>query len=376
VSIDVAPATVFRLPERLSAVEPPEAHGFGRDDVRLLVADGQRISHRRFRDLPAQLAAGDLVVVNTSKTLPAAVDASLPGGRPVVVHFATPMDDGTWVVEVRPPGRATGPAAGLAPGQRLLLAGGASARLLSAYPGDDPPVRRLWRTRVFATDVLALLHRHGRPIAYAYTPRRWPLRYYQTVFAQHPGSAEMPSAGRPFTAQLVTALVARGVRVAPVTLHTGVSSPEAGEPPLPERFEVPQHSADLVNLTRSRRGRVVAVGTTVTRALETVADVSGRVTAGSGWTDLVLGPDHPAQVVDAIITGWHAPGASHLLLLEAVAGAVVVAAAYEQALLHGYLWHEFGDSALLFRPSSRAQSDRPAMTPRPRAGLYRQKPHT
>jgi S-adenosylmethionine:tRNA ribosyltransferase-isomerase len=135
--------------------------------------------------------------------------------------------------------------------------------------------------------------------------------------------------------------------VAPVTLHTGVSSPEAGEAPAPERYTVPQRTADLVNLTRRAGGRVIATGTTVTRALETVADTSGSVSSGHGWTHLVLGPDRPVRVVDGLITGWHAPGASHLLLLEAVAGADLVSSAYEQAILQGYLWHEFGDSSLL-----------------------------
>jgi S-adenosylmethionine:tRNA ribosyltransferase-isomerase len=142
-------------------------------------------------------------------------------------------------------------------------------------------------------------------------------------------------------------LVRRGVFVAAVTLHTGVSSPEAGEPPIPERYDVPAATADLVNLTRWRGRRVVAVGTTVTRALETVASPDGVVGAGSGVTDLVLGPSRPARVVTGLVTGWHAPGASHLSLLEAVAGYELVSASYDEAVANGYLWHEFGDSCLL-----------------------------
>jgi len=141
--------------------------------------------------------------------------------------------------------------------------------------------------------------------------------------------------------------VAGGVVIAPVSLDAGVSSLEAGEPPVAERYLVPPATARLVNLTKRSGGRVIAVGTTVTRALETVADDEGRVNAGAGWTDLVLDPGRPARVVDGLVTGWHAPGASHLLLLEAVAGAELVAAAYREALRMGYLWHEFGDSALL-----------------------------
>jgi S-adenosylmethionine:tRNA ribosyltransferase-isomerase len=348
-----APAqTTFELPDGLSATRPPEARGLRRDQVRMLVADGHGLVHRRFADLAEHLAPGDLVVVNTSATLPAAMDGQLPDGRPVVVHFATPLDDGTWVVEVRPAVRATGPVTSLIPQERIWLTGDATATLLTAYLDTDahnPQTQRtrLWRASVSTPDVLRLLQRHGRPITYQYVPDRWQLAYYQTVFAAHPGSAEMPSAGRPFTAELVTSLITAGVRMAPVTLHTGLSSPEAGEPPAPERYHVPESTAELVNLTRRLGGRVVATGTTVTRALETVADTNGEVTAGRGWTHLILGPDRPTRVVDGLITGWHAPEASHLLLLEAVAGAELVSSAYQEALLHGYLWHEFGDSSLL-----------------------------
>jgi S-adenosylmethionine:tRNA ribosyltransferase-isomerase len=195
--------------------------------------------------------------------------------------------------------------------------------------------------------VPAYLARHGRPIAYSYVPADWPLATYQTVFGREPGSAEMPSAGRPFTEALVTGLVAAGIAVAPVTLHTGVSSLEPGDPPLPERYRVPAATARLVGHTRRHGGRVVAVGTTVTRALETVAGVDGTLRAGDGWTELVLGPARPARVVDGLDTGWHEPGASHLQLLEAVAGPRLVASAYDEARAAGYLWHELGDSALL-----------------------------
>jgi S-adenosylmethionine:tRNA ribosyltransferase-isomerase len=195
------------------------------------------------------------------------------------------------------------------------------------------------------------LDRHGRPIRYSYVPQGWPLAAYQTVFARSPGSAEMPSAGRPFTDRLVTELVAGGVVIAPITLHAGVASLEAGEPPLPERFTVPAPTAELVNLTRSAGRRVIAVGTTVTRALESAADPGGTVRARRGWTDLVLGAGHPARVVTGLITGWHDPEASHLALLEAVAGPNLVRGAYQAAEQAGYLGHEFGDSCLLLPDS-------------------------
>ena len=343
------PGPDFELPPGLEAAQPPEARGVARDQVRLLAAGQDGLAHATFAALGRFLSPGDLLVVNTSATLAAAIDGQRPGGRPVVVHFSTQLDNGRWLAELRPPGRATGPVTDATAGERITLPAGASL-VLEAAAGT-----RLWRARLAAeAGPYAYLAAHGRPISYAYLHRPWPLRDYQTVFARDPGSAEMPSAGRPFSTALVTGLVTAGIVIAPITLHTGVSSLEAGEPPLPERFTVPAATAELVTMTRAAGRRVIAVGTTVTRALETAADRSaaaGRDGLGpaSGWTELVLGPGRPARVVDGIVTGWHAPGASHLALLTAVAGPDLVAAAYAEAIRHGYLWHEFGDSALLIR---------------------------
>jgi S-adenosylmethionine:tRNA ribosyltransferase-isomerase len=313
--------------------------------VRLLVAHAGGIEHTRFARLGSFLSPGDLVVVNTSATLAAAVDGTRGDGRPVTLHFATALDDGTWVVEVRPQGEADGPVTDAAVGDVITLPDGIRAVLVAAHPDGQ---HRLWQAAV-AVDggVVTYLARHGRPIRYAYVREALPLAEYQTVFAREPGSAEMPSAGRPFTAELVTDLVSHGIVIAPIRLHTGVSSQEPGEPPQPERYRVPEATARLVNMTRAWGGRVVAAGTTVTRALESAADDSGVVRERNGWTELVLGPDRPARVVGGLITGWHAPGASHLQLLEAVAGVELVARAYAEAVRSRYLWHEFGDSCLL-----------------------------
>lgn len=331
-----------------SAAEPPEARGLARDEVRLLVAGPDGTRHTVFRDLPSYLKPGDLVVVNTSATLAAAVDGERAAGA-VTLHLSSALPDGTWAVELRPGRRATGALHDVVPGEVVALPGG-RLHVVAPYPDPDadPRSSRLWRCRlVVPDDVPAYLARHGRPIAYAYVPDDWPLASYTTVFGRVPGSAEMPSAGRPFTDAMVTELVTAGVAVAPVTLHAGVSSLEAGEGPLPEPYVVPPATAALVNHTRRNGGRVVAVGTTVTRALETVADPVGVVRPGEGWTDLVLGPDRPARVVTGLVTGWHEDGASHLQLLEAVAGARLIATAYAEARVEGYLWHELGDAALL-----------------------------
>ncbi len=191
------------------------------------------------------------------------------------------------------------------------------------------------------------LWRYGHPVRYSYLAESWPLDAFQTAYALVPGSAEMPSAGRPFTPQLITALVARGVLIAPLTLHAGLSSPERGEAPQAERFEVGEPTAAAVNAAHGWGGRVVAVGTTVARALETVAGPDGSVAAGSGWTSLVITPERGLRSIDGLLSGWHEPAASHLHLLEAAASPELLTRCYEAALARGYLWHEFGDSHLI-----------------------------
>ena len=344
------PRTRFRRPPDSDAVEPPEARGVARDGVKLLVARPDGVSHARFADVGDFLRPGDLLVVNNSATQPAAVDGRR-AGRPIVVHFSMARAEKLWVVELRPAAGADGHLPDIRPGERIDMPGGAALVVGSSYPEPGVEGARLWTARVIIEgpegSVGSYLARHGRPIRYSYVPRHWPLRYYQTVFARHAGSAEMPSAARPFSTELVAALVTAGIAIAPITLHAGVSSAEAGEPPTPEPFEVPAATARMVNSAHAAGSRVVAVGTTVTRALESAADADGAVRRAAGWTDLVLGPGRPCRAVDGLITGWHDAGASHLLLLEAVAGPDLVAAAYREAVEHGYLWHEFGDSALL-----------------------------
>lgn len=343
-------ATRFALPADSSASEPPEARGLTRDEVRLMVAAEGSVHHGRFRDLPQFLRPGDLLVINTSATLPAAADGRREGGAAVSVHFSAPLGRHDWVVELRPdPDLLRGPVRDGRAGETVLLAGGAVLTLGNGFPNAERTTgSRLWRARL-DSEVLDYLDRYGRPIRYGYVPRQWPLDAYQTVYATQPGSAEMPSAGRPFTPLLLTRLVASGVAVAPLVLHTGVSSLDADEAPYPERYEVPPATARLVNHTRATGGRVIAVGTTVVRALETMTLDDGTITAGSGWTELVLTADRPTRAVTGILTGLHAPGASHLQLLEAVAGLERVQQAYDAAVRHGYLWHEFGDSCLLLR---------------------------
>ncbi|WP_343238641.1 S-adenosylmethionine:tRNA ribosyltransferase-isomerase [Streptomyces sp. SID8374] len=356
-----SPLEALRVPVELSARVPAEQRGSGRDDVRLLVSRGTAVSHHAFRELTGRLRAGDVLVVNTSATLPAAVNGRVGGDR-VVVHFSTRGEDGRWAVELRAPGAsgATAPRPGGPAGAVVRLPGG--RELVLEEPLGPAVGARLWWARV-PDRVPELLRRYGRPIRYAYTERDQPLSAYQTVFAvQAPdgsGSAEMPSAARPFTAALVAELVSRGVQFAPLSLHTGVASAEAHEPPYPERFAVPSTTAWLVNAARAAGGRVVAVGTTAVRALESAADADadGVVRPVAGWTDLVVTPRRGVRVVDGLLTGLHEPEASHLLMLEAVAGREALRRGYEAALERRYLWHEFGDVHLILPDEERNTPD-------------------
>lgn len=339
----------LRVPEELSARVPAEQRGTGRDDVRLLVSRGPRVSHHAFRELPGQLSAGDVLVVNTSMTLPAAVNGRVRGER-VVVHFSTRGEDGRWSVELRRPdgAGATLPRHGGPRGTRVRLPGG-HGLVLEEPLGPSGAARLWWAAAPF--DVPELLRRYGRPIRYGYTERDQPLSAYQTVFAvpsrDGRGSAEMPSAARPFTEPMVASLVRRGVQFAPLSLHTGVASAEVHEPPYPEWFSVPGSTAWLVNAARAGGGRVIAVGTTAVRALESSVGADGAVRAAEGWTGLVVTPRRGVRAVDGLLTGLHEPEASHLLMLEAVAGREALRHGYAEALRRSYLWHEFGDVHLL-----------------------------
>jgi S-adenosylmethionine:tRNA ribosyltransferase-isomerase len=318
----------FSLPSALEAREPPEI----RDGVRLMVSSREGITHHRFTDLPSLLRGGDLLVVNTSRTIPAAVRTGSSE-----IHFSGQLPDGAWLAEFRrASGKTSIPNDEFVPPSAIELPGGAALSVASRFSA------RLWKVRM-STPVLPYLASHGFPIRYSYAADgQWPLAAYQTVFGTDPGSAEMPSAARPFTPAVVTALVNRGVTIARITLHCGVSSLEAGEDPYPERYVVPPETARLISLTRSSGGRVIAAGTTVVRALETTGGA-----AGEGWTSHVVTPSSGVHVVDGLLTGLHEPEASHLRMLAAFHGPELLQRCYDEALDRRYLWHEFGDVHLL-----------------------------
>ena len=372
--MDLSGALDFKLPPELEAGEPPEARGLARDGVRLMVSYSltdaraanhfraeQRIVHTRFHRLPEFLESGDLLVINTSGTLTAALDATRADGTPLELHLSTHLPTDLWSVELRRLSeKGTQPFPNAIAGETLSLPGDASVTLHAPYRRErDASARaptRLWLATLRLP--LALhdyLHRYGYPIRYSYVKQRLPASDYQTVYATELGSAEMPSAGRAFTPELITRLVAQGVLIAPLILHTGVASLEAHEPPYEEYYRVPLTTARLVNMARAAGRRVIAVGTTVVRALETVTDEAGMTHPGEGWTGLVIAPErNPSaplrsslRAVNALLTGLHEPQATHLAMLEALAGRAHIQMAYGEALKERYLWHEFGDLHLI-----------------------------
>jgi S-adenosylmethionine:tRNA ribosyltransferase-isomerase len=360
----------FVLPAQLEASEPPEARGLERDEVRLMVsyAGSNRIEHTIFRDLPRFLDPGDVVVINTSRTINAALPAVTEDGLHLELHLSTHLPDGNWMVELRRiTEESTVPMHGDLAGQSLHLPGGGRVTILRSYssigstgqPQQSEPnlsetgkhsgaSNRLWITTVeLPHTVYSYLDRYGFPIRYHYVKQQWPLKFYQTVYATEPGSAEMPSAGRGFTTEMITQLVAKGIQVVPLVLHTGVSSLETHEPPYEEFYKVPLETAGSINHARVRGKRIIAVGTTVVRALESVTDDSGSTHSGEGWTKLVIMPDRNVRSVNAILTGLHEPKATHIAMLEAIAGREHISATYAEALKREYLWHEFGDLHLI-----------------------------
>lgn len=329
------------LPQRqarlLEAVEPPERRGIARDEVRLLVTDrtAHTHTHAKFRDFPSFLHAGDLLVVNDSGTLPAALHAQSVSGKTLMLHVATKIDRRVWMTE---------PRGAVLAGEELQLPAGGSAVMLAPVEREHP---RLWYAWFqLPVPMTEYLHMHGEPIRYGYVTQRFPLSDYQTIFAKEPGSAEMPSAARPFTPRVVNALHGQGVQIAAITLHCGVASFEAPELPGTERFSVSRETAEIINRAKREGRRVIAVGSTALRALESAVQDDGIV-ASSGWTDVVMDSSYRVRTADALLTGFHDAAATHQWILQAFLERDLLASAYDEAAQRGYYQHEFGDIHLI-----------------------------
>ncbi len=347
----VAPPSVapvqFVLPPELEAHQPAELRGMRRDAVRLMVLPrwNSEPIHTRFDALGDFLRAGDLLVVNDSRTLPGLLRARDENDEAVEVRLAHRRADDLWDVLLLNGRTHIGRA-----GMRLRFAKGLRAQILARRP--DLPF--LWRMKfdTCCAELLDLIYQIGEPVRYTYVADALPLDLYQTVYAKAPGSVEMPSAGRPLTWELLLKLKRQGIGFASLSLHTGLSSTRDDSidkihPNYDEEFSVPAETARAVNETRERGGRVVAVGTTVVRALETASRADGTVTDSRGWTKLRIHPDTRLRVVDGLLTGLHEPQASHLDMLSAFVEPKRLQAAYQQCIARGYLWHEFGDMNLI-----------------------------
>jgi len=349
----------FDLPPELEASTPPEARGLARDEVRLMVSyrSDDRVVHTQFRHIGDFLNEGDVLVINTSGTMNAAINATRADGTALELHLSTHLPANLWIVEVRKPDdNATQPFYAMTAGEILKLPGDATATLHAPYLVENDMAiprkqQRLWIATLQLpctyTDYLAYLADKGFPIRYGYVREQWPGEYYQTVYVTETGSAEMPSAGRAFTPELITSLVAHGIQIAPLLLHTGVASLEEHESPYEEYYRVTPTTARIVNAARAEGRRVIAVGTTVIRTLETVTDTNGITHPGEGWTRVVITPERGIRAVHGLLTGLHEPQATHLLMLAALASPAHLRLTYREALSKGYLWHEFGDLHLL-----------------------------
>ncbi len=335
---------MIAAPRELRASLPAELRGMRRDGARLCVVDRAtaRISHTTVDRLGEHLASGDLLVVNSSRTLPAALRVDRDGAQPVQLRPGA-LRDTEWdalAVETAPPHRNVP----LEPGETLRAPGGLRFRVLEARA--DAPL--LWRMAIESGDPLRTLLSNGEPIRYSYVPDPVPLEHYQTVYAGVPGSVETPSAGRHLTWELLGELRRDGVDVTDILLHCGLSSHQDDDvdlqkPLIEERFEIRQAAAARIN----RSGRVIAVGTSVVRTLETAADAHGDVRPMSGWTRVVITPRTRLRVVDALLTGLHEPPATHLDMLGALLDQTLLERAYDEVRERGYLWHEFGDAMLI-----------------------------
>ena len=343
----------FSLPKILECSKPTEIRGIQRDEVRLMISnkESNQFHHTVFKNITRYLQKGDLLIINTSGTLKAALPITLPNGKIGRIHFSTKRNDKEWLIEIRQVvGNKTKRYHGIKEGDLFNLPKGGSMKIITPFYGNklETSHLQLWDAHFSLPESIeSYLEKHGVPIRYADVQDVYPASYYQTVFANEMGSTEMPSAGRAFTSELVTALVAKGIQFAPILLHTGVASLEVDEKPYPEYFNVSSTTADLINRAKLENRRIIAVGTTAIRAIESAVGDNGFVIPKKGFTNLFITPQRGLDIVNGLLTGFHEPRASHLLMMEALAERSHLELAYQEAIKEGYQWHEFGDLHLI-----------------------------
>ncbi len=335
----------FDLPPERIAQSPAER----RDASRLLVVDRAtgELSHRVFSDLADYIPAGDALVLNETRVFPARLLGRRPGGGEAEVLLLTPHggDEKTWTALVRP-------GAKLKPGRVVEISEELSVEIVEGTPGGERIVR-------LVTDLplAEALDRYGEVPLPPYVQHRATeddRERYQTVYARERGSVAAPTAGLHFTPELLAALQAKGVRIVRLVLHVGVGTfrPVETDDPAQHRmhsewYSVSAGAAADLNAVRAAGGAIWAVGTTVTRTLETVTDEAGMVHAGEGWTDIFIRPPYRFRAVDHLVTNFHLPKSTLLMLVASLAGYDVMMDAYRDAIAEEYRFFSYGDAMLI-----------------------------
>ena len=351
-NIKTKPLLSFDLPDELSATKPPELRGINRDEVKLLIINRNDYMtyHSTFNHLSDFLRSGDLLIFNSSRTLPASLKTINKGkGKPSEVRLAEHLPDDTWLVlflfDKETPKNSL-----IKCGQKIEF----ESDLTAVVEKPDSHNPRLWKIKFSKTGaaLIDIFYMIGKPIRYGYISAPLPLEYYMTVFAIDPGSSEMPSAGRAFTWKMLFDLKNKNIGTSFLTLHTGLSSYmdddlSATHVVSEEEYFIPAGTASRIRTAKAKGGRIIAVGTTVVRALESSASLTGKVVAGHSYTNLKITGEHKLKIANGLITGFHEPQASHLDLISAFLNPSQIREAYEQAIERKYLWHEFGDLCLI-----------------------------
>lgn len=339
-----ATAFDFYLPSELNASHPPERRGIRRDHVRMMVLDKKTgfVSHDNFFRLADYLNPGDLIVMNNSRTVPAILNASLYRHtkrihKQVEIRLARRRNEETWDALIVTDDVQLG--------DILQFSSDLSAVVMDIK--KDSPLKTISFSKK-GTELFNCIYAIGEPVRYEYIHNKWGLDYYQTVFASHPGSVEMPSAGRAFSWELLFHLQRKGIELDFIQLHTGLSyllDDELETSPTDnyEEYHLSENTIEKIRKTKASGGRVIAVGTTVVRALES-AGITGAL---NGVTNLYINQNFRLKMIDGIITGLHEPKASHLDMLTAFVPQHLLWNAYEEAIAQRYLWHEFGDMNLI-----------------------------
>jgi S-adenosylmethionine:tRNA ribosyltransferase-isomerase len=339
-------AMKFYLPDELNATMPPERRGIRRDRVRMMVINKENGSteHTHFHHLADYLNKGDLIILNASRTVPAVLKGRWKNGeaeKEIEIRLAHRKSENIW--EALIVGET------LVKGEKIYFSSVFNATIIHVDP-EGPFVTLQFN--LCCSDLYNQIYSLGQPVRYEYIEHPWELDYYQTVFASSPGSVEMPSAGRAFSWELLFQLQKKGVQIAYIQLHTGLSyllddKWHIGPRENYEEYHIPEETVVAIQKTKKAGGRVIAVGTTVVRTLETAALEDGNIKAHSGWTNLYIKQDTELKIADGLITGLHEPEASHLDLLSAFVEQPFLYKAYQEAIEKKYLWHEFGDMNLI-----------------------------